>query len=31
MKRSAVAGYLFGVVVNSYPETFMSLTARLGL
>jgi hypothetical protein len=31
MKRRAVAGYLFGVVVNRDPETFMGLASRLGL
>lgn len=30
MKRCAVAGYLFGVVVNGDPETFVGVTPRLG-
>jgi hypothetical protein len=31
MKRCAVAGYLFGVVVDGDPETFVGETPRLGL
>jgi hypothetical protein len=31
VKRRAVPSDLTGIVVNSYPETFMGLTARLGL
>jgi hypothetical protein len=31
MKRRAVASYLFGIVVNRDPETFMGVTSRLGL
>jgi hypothetical protein len=31
MQRRSVAGYLFGVVVNGDPETFMGEVSHVGL